>query len=774
MNEGTKVDKVLSVLIEKLTPLLETIKSVEKECSENEEKRQNALVKSIDKNAEYYHYASAKATYEYGENIRADILTSQIDVQINGTSIVKDGVANIPIGSFSNAGVVRPGMDYGTFVLDKRDIIAVFKAYQEDINDRKSMFRPIVPFNLDYAVKAAMCDGKGAEWTEEEKAAARTRLGVDEILNTLQGNIDDVSAGGGSNTIYPSLTDGSVDYTNGEVSDDSAGGVFKRTDYINLGVLKTVSIKHNFWGYSTKGFAFFDKNKMFISGYLYVMELNETDIPDNAAYIMFTTHDLEKKHTEEKYVTIESAVGFAEEIKSEIAGVKKQVADITQDISVTKDIVSNIDDMVIEAVTPYPNEYESATRIQSSINRICVLESMPLSLKGLIELEVYNGLSTEVTTQVYLLNEKYTVLDVINIQIPAGVGKHTISTTLYSDGSKTVFVGIKDTSAFLCATGKSGYPWGWTDIVTPSIGDVLTITRQIPSNDLAVTPIIKCPANTERIARIEDTLEDTLAQGNKNKFVHYSLDDCLFWVDLIKNENNYASCFENPALALLKEMHDEYGCCITLCCLVSSDNYSIQDVPSKFAAEFSANKDWLRFAFHGTTVQELFNTDMPDTIAEYYRTFVNGIYKMTNDVDCIDRITRLSSFTGTLANIKAIRDSACGVTGLLCGGTDNNYNSYYLSNDDNSYIRTHGKIYDSVNHMWLLSTQRRLEARDQVLDNFTGLALANFNPCIELFWHEDQATPAHTGTIAKIKSIMNWFNTNGYMNAFTADVLHIN
>lgn len=69
MNEGTKVDKVLSVLIEKLTPLLETIKSVEKECSENEEKRKNALAKSIDETAEYDQYASAKSVYDYGQSI---------------------------------------------------------------------------------------------------------------------------------------------------------------------------------------------------------------------------------------------------------------------------------------------------------------------------------------------------------------------------------------------------------------------------------------------------------------------------------------------------------------------------------------------------------------------------------------------------------------------------------------------------------------------------------------------------------------------------------
>lgn len=34
------------------------------------------------------------------------------------------------------------------------------------------------PSKLDYAVKQAMCDGKGAEWTSEEKANARERIGL--------------------------------------------------------------------------------------------------------------------------------------------------------------------------------------------------------------------------------------------------------------------------------------------------------------------------------------------------------------------------------------------------------------------------------------------------------------------------------------------------------------------------------------------------------------------------------------------------------------------
>lgn len=44
----------------------------------------------------------------------------------------------------------------------------------------------IVPENLDYAVKAAMCDGKGAAWTDAEQKAARERMGVDKAYELIE------------------------------------------------------------------------------------------------------------------------------------------------------------------------------------------------------------------------------------------------------------------------------------------------------------------------------------------------------------------------------------------------------------------------------------------------------------------------------------------------------------------------------------------------------------------------------------------------------------
>lgn len=114
------------------------------------------------------------------------------DVQINGASILDENkVANIPqatkaagsgIGTF---GVVTINQ-YTGLNITSRGILQVRSATSSNIDIRKSMLGSsdsgvIEPTNLDYAVKQAMCDGKGAEWTDEEKASARARMGVGEL-----------------------------------------------------------------------------------------------------------------------------------------------------------------------------------------------------------------------------------------------------------------------------------------------------------------------------------------------------------------------------------------------------------------------------------------------------------------------------------------------------------------------------------------------------------------------------------------------------------------
>ena len=108
------------------------------------------------------------------------------DVQINGESIITDGVAHIPITQSNwseTSGFVlrRIHRSYGLVVLDG-GTTAIMQANENQIDGRSANYNPIAPEKLDYAVKATMCDGKGAAWTDAERIAALLRMGctVDE------------------------------------------------------------------------------------------------------------------------------------------------------------------------------------------------------------------------------------------------------------------------------------------------------------------------------------------------------------------------------------------------------------------------------------------------------------------------------------------------------------------------------------------------------------------------------------------------------------------
>lgn len=95
------------------------------------------------------------------------------DVQINGTSIVANGVANVPMATRQSLGVMSVGA--GLVMLPSGQVYVC----GSDVNylAKRTVQRFIASNMIDDTVRIAMTDGKGAEWTAEEKANARLRLG---------------------------------------------------------------------------------------------------------------------------------------------------------------------------------------------------------------------------------------------------------------------------------------------------------------------------------------------------------------------------------------------------------------------------------------------------------------------------------------------------------------------------------------------------------------------------------------------------------------------
>ena len=127
------------------------------------------------------------------DNIQAALgYTPVKDVQVAGSSVMADGVAKVPnvlcLKDDGSLGVVTPPQNtawnglIGILRGTGRITLAVSTA--EIINNRGPQF--IGGNTLDYAVKAAMCDGKGAAWTANEQKAARERMGIDKAYELIE------------------------------------------------------------------------------------------------------------------------------------------------------------------------------------------------------------------------------------------------------------------------------------------------------------------------------------------------------------------------------------------------------------------------------------------------------------------------------------------------------------------------------------------------------------------------------------------------------------
>lgn len=128
---------------------------------------------------------------------------SNLDVRIAGESIVQDGVAEIPVaGHTSPTQIRRTGLvcvpsGYGIAFQYNTHNLIISNPSTSLIDGRNNMWQAdyyaTTLRKIDYAVKAAMCDGKGTAWTADEQAAARERIGITDFKNVVSATLEEES-----------------------------------------------------------------------------------------------------------------------------------------------------------------------------------------------------------------------------------------------------------------------------------------------------------------------------------------------------------------------------------------------------------------------------------------------------------------------------------------------------------------------------------------------------------------------------------------------------
>ena len=124
-----------------------------------------------------------------------------LDVQMNGTSILSNGVANIPLGTPTTPGVVRSNDFYGTVI--SSGVITLYRATDTEIKQGTVDYHPITPLRQHqsafYGLAKAAGDTTQASsnntvgtYTDDAKAAIKTMLGIEDP------NVSDVQVNGTS------------------------------------------------------------------------------------------------------------------------------------------------------------------------------------------------------------------------------------------------------------------------------------------------------------------------------------------------------------------------------------------------------------------------------------------------------------------------------------------------------------------------------------------------------------------------------------------------
>ena len=113
------------------------------------------------------------------------------DVQVDGASVVADGVANIPLAKMGSTGVVK--FDAFMPFTFNAGALRLANADENELTNPRYGFstnRAITASNYRLAVELAMCDGKGAAWTDAEKTGAWKRL------KSIKTTMDEIAVAG--------------------------------------------------------------------------------------------------------------------------------------------------------------------------------------------------------------------------------------------------------------------------------------------------------------------------------------------------------------------------------------------------------------------------------------------------------------------------------------------------------------------------------------------------------------------------------------------------
>ena len=254
-------------------------------------------------------------------------------------------------------------------------------------------------------------------------------------------------------------------------------------------------------------------------------------------------------------------------------------------------------------------------------------------------------------------------------------------------------------------------------------------------------PIERKCCNTEALGATKSGVRNGWYRKRKplreGKSIYFSVDDSIaFLHNLTSEQEHYQSAFENPTLAWLKSMHEQYVVKVVLSCLTETDTFSLEACTDAFRDEFSRNVDWLRFSFRSANAEKTYDAIGADEAVADYERFVCQIQRIAGD-EAVGHILRLPRGQAGEEVLTALTRTKEPAAGFLT--TDQNTRQYCLSKSAQRRCWRSEGIYDRKSGLTFYSSDLRMENVDSVerkIEEFSDPVWSNQTGELIVYTHE--------------------------------------
>jgi len=230
----------------------------------------------------------------------------------------------------------------------------------------------------------------------------------------------------------------------------------------------------------------------------------------------------------------------------------------------------------------------------------------------------------------------------------------------------------------------------------------------------------------------------------------FSIDDNIWFLkEITINAERYKSIFDNPYLALWKEVHDTYGTKVHLNIFYQTNGFNLSQMTDKFKDEWKANASWLGLSFHarGEFPDKPYISAGYDQVNKDCELVKNEIRRFAGE-EVMGSETTLHWGEGTVEACRALRDHGYTALAGYFNVDDNTAPvSYYLNVEQRRHLKNRFIWRDNkegiiFSRIALVVNTENLDKIIPYLDNVKR----TYNPkYIDLMIHEQYFYPDYAG-----------------------------